>query len=227
MEYIIAVLVAALTAVMSYAILDKPLADKLKFFNIASAKKEYESKVLSVNQCRLLAGIIAVLSFIAVVRIVQYVPDTIGVCKMVISLLCLTGAGCFDFRERRIPNLFPLILALGGVALLALGVALQQDGAVAYITSSAISTVGCALLLTLASVMTKQGIGAGDIKLICAFALMTGVHAVIGTLFFAVVLCSIASIIALVFKLKTLQGSFPFGPFLFFGFIITILTLNF
>ena len=144
-----------------------------------------------------------------------------------IALLCMTGAGCFDYRERRIPNIFPLIMTLSGFALLLLGVLIKQNGAVSYITSSAIAATGCALLLFLASVMTKQGIGAGDIKLICAFALLTGVYAVISMLFFAIVLCSIAAVIALVFRWKTLKGSFPFGPFLYFGVIVTIISLNF
>lgn len=227
MKYLIAVLAAALCAAQAYAILNKQLADKLAFFNIASGKHTYESRPISARQCLLLAAAVAVLSFAAAVRLLLNVSEWINVCKMLLALLCMAGAACFDYRERRIPNLFALVMALGGVVLLALGVITRQNGAYAYITSSAVAAVACALLLTLASVLTRQGIGAGDIKLISAFAIMTGVPAVMGTLFFAIVLCGIAAVFALALKKKTMQSSFPFGPFLFVGYVAAILTLNF
>lgn len=227
MNWLLATVMAAISAGLSYAILNKNCADRIRLFNAFSATGAFASREMSSIHIWLGVILIGVSSFAAMAQIALHVSHWVNVWKLSVSLLCLVGSACFDYRERRIPNLFPLVLALCGVVLYGIGFAVGQPGAVAYLTTGAVATVLCALMLVLAAVLTKQGIGAGDIKLMCALALTTGIDVLIGVLCFSIVSCCVVGIAALAMKRKTLQDSLPFGPFIYFGFILTILVLNY
>lgn len=227
MKIIVAVLAAVLAAGISYATLNISVCNTIKALRPADPDEIYESVQLSkVAICSLVALVTAV-NFAAAYGIIRQTLDVIGICKMIIALLCMTGAACVDFRERRIPNVFPSIMTVSGMTLLIAGVILKQNGAVAYMTGSFVSCAASVILLMLASALTKQGIGAGDIKLIGALALLTGVYAVIGTIFFSSFICGVVAIVALITRKMSANNSLPFGPFLFVGLIITVLTGNF
>lgn len=227
MKIIVAVLMAMLAAGISYATLNISICNSVKLLRPADPEEVYESVHLSKVVILTLVACVVALSFAAASGIVRQTSDVIGNCKMMIALLCMVGAACVDFRERRIPNIFPIVMALSGIVLLITSVILQQNGAGAYITGSVVSCVVCVVFLMLASALTKQGIGAGDIKLIGALALLTGVYAVIGTIFFSSLICGIVAVVALITRKMSVNNSLPFGPFLFVGFVMTVLTGNF
>lgn len=207
--------------------LNKETTDKISVFRNSDPNESFTSKEISKVEKVVLLVVVAVLCFASTMKIMDKVHDIIGIVKMIVCLLGLLGAACFDYREHRIPNIFPLVIALSAVLLLGLGVLAEQAGAIAYVTTGILSSVVCGLILVVASVITKQGIGAGDIKLICAIALIAGVYTVMGTLFFGVVSCSVYGIIALILKKKSVSSAVPFGPFLLFGYVLTLFLINF
>ena len=187
----------------------------------------FESK--SISKCGLLffVVLIGIISFAASWQIMTKVSGWLNIAKMLTALFCLNGAACVDYREHRIPNIFPLILALGGIIFLVVGYLMGQEGAIAYVVSSAFGAAGCTLALTIAAFLTKNGIGAGDIKLLGALALMGGVYTISGTLFFSVLLCTFVSVMLLVARKKDFHGSVPFGPFVLAGYILTLFIIKF
>lgn len=227
MNYLFAVLMSILTATVSYIALDQNMANKIKVVAAADSEEVYLSKKLSLTAIVVVSIMLSAVVFFSTLRIMAIVSNPVGVAKMLLALVCMCGAACFDFREHRIPNIFPLIMGLGAVVLLALGFFLQQPGAVSHITTSVVASVGCAIVLVLAAVLTKQGIGAGDIKLISALALLTGVYSIMGTLLYSAISCSLFAIVAYIIKRKEANKSVPFGPFLFLGYIIMLFTINF
>ena len=222
MEYLVAILTAAGGAGIAYATVNKEITDKIPFLKSGEAEA-YPSAVLGIIHRLTLILVAALLCGVAGWKIVDSVSDGLGIARMLILVLAMAGAACVDYRERRIPNFFPGILALSAIVLLGLGLVLQKDGAIAYITTNFLSAVCCAVFLFLAAALSKQGIGAGDIKLVAALAMIGGVYAVIGTLLFGVTLCCVGAVICLVTKKKNLSGSLPFGPFLFVGLIVSVL----
>lgn len=202
--------------------LSKTNAEKIPLFRNSDPDEIYVSKEISQNEKICILVFLAVLCFGTTLKVISKVHDVIGITKMLVCLLCLLGAACFDYREHRIPNAFPLTIVIAAVALLGIGVVTNQVGAVAYITTGVVSSVVCGIILVVAAAITKQGIGAGDIKLICAIALIAGVYALMGTLFFGVTTCSIYGIVALILKKKSVSSTVPFGPFLLLGYVLTI-----
>lgn len=221
MKYIVALLTAIVCGLLSYTTLDKSIADRIKVFHIARTD-EYESKVISKRKMLILSMLITIVSLAVALKLTTHIRDIINITKMLIVLVCLVGAGCNDYREHRIPNIFPMVLAISGIFLLSLGAITGQEGAMSYVITSAYATIGVACCMCVASLLSKGGVGIGDIKLLSALAIIGGVYTVCGTLFFSVILCALLAIALLVSKKKTLKSSLPFGPFMFMGYVISI-----
>lgn len=226
MKIIISILISILCFLISYCALEKEKADKFKTFK-AKRPDEFQGKTFSVKQVYILSGLISIISFVVAMKIFHDVKDVLNIIKMIFLLVCITGAAAFDFRERRIPNIFPAVLSISAIVLLVIGFLTGQDGAMSYTISSVFGALGCAICLILANYLSKQGIGLGDIKLLCSIALVGGVNILCGTLFFSILPCCFVSIAMLVSKKKKINESIPFGPFIYIGMIITIFTSMF
>ena len=153
--------------------------------------------------------------------------DPLNLLKLSLALVILTGCACVDGVEHRIPNFLSGTLALSALALLAAGFLTGQTGAFGYLQSSLFAAAVTAACLVVGAVLSHQGIGAGDIKLLAALGLMGGVTIVGGTIFFAMLPCALVSAGLLITKKKTMREAIPFGPFLLIGYMLTIWILKF
>lgn len=228
MNYVIALLAAAAAAALAWLTGNKAVAEKITFFNIASPKESDEtftSLQLKKSQLWLLTGAVGILSVFAVLRVLAESADMLYTVRLIFALLCLTGAGCFDLWQKRIPNLFPLLMVVGAVGLLGASFLTDPKNSIAYITACVLAASFCGIFLTLSAVLTKDGIGAGDIKLVSALALLVGIYPVIGTLLVGTVGCCGTAMLQF-FRKKKASKSVPFGPFLLFGYILSLLMNN-
>jgi len=226
MKYLIAAIAAVLCGLLAYITLDQTRTEKCRLLRPREPGEE-PGKTLSEKRIRLLTAAIVLVSGLVGAYLAYRVPKTLDLIKMAVALVCMTGAACNDYREHRIPNLFPLVMACAGAVCLCVGRLTDPDHFPLYLFSSVIATVGVALCMVLASILTKHGIGYGDIKLLCALAFLCGVYTLCDTLFFGMLLCALTAIVLLAAKKKTLKGSMPFGPFLLAGFYITALAAKF
>ena len=222
MNYLIAIIATLLCVLLAYITLNEEKSKKARLLHILDGNGDFESKQITKKKYYILICIVAALSGVAAFWIIFHVEDILNVIKMQMALVCLTGAACNDYREHRIPNIFSIVLALTGLICLAVGYISNQEGAMSYVVSSLFATVAVALCLTLASALTKHGIGFGDIKLLCALSLIGGVYTICGTLFFGVTACALSGILLVITKKKTIKGALPFGPFILVGFLISI-----
>ncbi len=227
MSVIVAMLTAIACAGISYITLDKNITDHVRILKRRAGTETEVSRVLSRGTIYALTLGIFFLSFAAALKITTKLSDVINICKMLTALFCLCGAACMDYREYRIPNIFPLVLAVAGILCLAAGYITGQPGGVSYIVSSAFAAVVSVLCLIGASILTNHGIGFGDIKLVGALAISGGVYTIYGTLLYGVLLCAAMAVVLFVTKKKKLQESLPFGPFLLAGYAITIFIFKF
>lgn len=222
MNYVIAMIVAMIGTCLSYATLDIDVVRKIRWFDVKSEDERNDIR-FEKRKIYVLCVVNFIVTLICSINILLNNSEILNICKMQITLLILVGSANFDFREQRIPNIFPLVLSICAMAGLVIGVVIGQEGAVAYITSSVFACVGCAVCLTVATFLTKQGIGAGDIKLLSSLALMGGVYLTCGVLFFSLVVCFLVAVILLITKKETLKSTVPFAPFILIGFVISIL----
>lgn len=221
MEILLSIIIAIVCSYLAIVTLDIEKAKKYKFFY---SQENDECEKISLKKRTIWGStvLIFLVAFLTSLKILTEVTDVLNVCKMLIALVILTGSACFDFREHRIPNIFPLMLSISGVVFLILGIVIKQNGAMSYVVSSAFATFGCVIGLMVAAALTNNGIGAGDVKLMGALALLGGVYLVCGVLCFSVFACAIVAVFLLLLKKKTLKEAVPFGPFILIGFVISI-----
>lgn len=175
----------------------------------------------------LITALITIVSLGSNYQLFHIITDPLNLVKMEIVIWGAIAAGCIDLREQRIPNLVTAIMAIAGILLLITGLALKQDGAVAYIHSSVFATVICTITLVVLSLLTKHGIGEGDIKLIASMAIIGGVNLVIGTLFFASCLSAVIALSLVLTRKLNMKSSMPFGPFIMIGCLLTTIFMQF
>jgi len=108
---------------------------------------------------------------------------------------------------------------------------LYPDGAVALLLSylpepgivqAAIGGGTGLVLFLLIVIISRGGMGWGDVKMAALIGIITG-YLVFVALFLAVVLGGLVAVILLLFKLKKRKEGIPFAPFLSLGAIITLL----
>ena len=84
------------------------------------------------------------------------------------------------------------------------------------------SLLGGGLLLLIA-IVSRGGMGMGDVKFAAALGLWFGVQFTILTLFLSFVLGGVGSVLLLLFKLKNRKDMIPFGPYIAIGAFISML----
>lgn len=226
MIYVVAIVIALLCMLISYITLDKTLSDKTKILRPKNSEEVADKVISSKQRCIISIGVFVVTA-VALILLVTQDIDWLGILKMSIGMVCLSGAACNDYRDHRIPNIFPLIIAISAIMCLSIGYFSSQEGATAYIFSSVFASIAVAIFMIVASLLTRQGIGMGDIKLLTALALLGGVNTIGWTLIFGVAVCAVAAVFFLITKKKTVRGTMPFGPFILIGYIITIILNKF
>lgn len=143
--------------------------------------------------------------------------------KLEAALLGVSSCAITDHYIYRIPNRFIYIMCIARVVIfLAELVAGRED----LLISGANSLIGGAvsfLGVLLLSLITKQGIGMGDVKLIGAIGFLGGLYVSANTLLYSLILCTVVGLYYLCRKKKTIKDKLPFGPFLYGGYIITLM----
>lgn len=137
---------------------------------------------------------------------------------MAVSVLWAVALGYSDFRRRRLPN----VLTLGAGAFGLLSLAVTGASPLGASGMSMLAGSGLALILTLPGYFLRQ-LGAGDVKLLLAVALLGGSAAVLAT-FVIGALVTVAVAGAWIFlgpRFGLVAGSgrwLPFGAGLALGF---------
>ncbi|MDD2447819.1 MAG: prepilin peptidase [Tissierellia bacterium] len=126
-----------------------------------------------------------------------------------------------DIKEMIIPdNLIIIILILS----------VLQKGANYYLFGISQNILNCIGGLLIAGgiflaivIVSRGGMGGGDITLIAALGFVLGIKYILLTIFLSFIFGAIISLLLLLAKIKTLKNPIPFGPFIILGFFITVL----
>jgi len=127
----------------------------------------------------------------------------------------LVAAAFIDLEHYIIPNRLVLVGAGGGLLS-----PLLQDVSVWSALSGMAVAGGVLLLLALVS---KGGMGLGDVKLAAVVGLFLGWPLGLVAVFFAACLGGAFGILLLVFGIKRRKDPIPFGPFIALGTVVTLL----
>lgn len=155
--------------------------------------------------------------------LVSHNLDAVQSAKMLAALFLLDIAAVIDCSIQKIPN--RLVLAGMGMRILFFlqeWLFCRENFAMLLITSIA-GMAACFLFFFIMSVLTRHGIGMGDVKLLSMLGFFAGLAGSFYAVFIGMVLTMCASVGILVMGKKGLKDSIPFGPFLFGGFCFVLI----
>ena len=140
-----------------------------------------------------------------------------------ILMYALVLLALVDMEKKVIPNKAILVL-LGVRTLLMAGECMCfPELWLEIVISSGTGLGGGGLLFLLAGLVTKRGMGMGDVKLIAVMGYYLGFQVLMSSLILTLTLTVAGGILILVLRKGTLHTEMPFAPFAAAGTIITIL----
>ncbi|MCD7755965.1 MAG: A24 family peptidase, partial [Firmicutes bacterium] len=143
--------------------------------------------------------------------------------RMTLTCTALCGAAITDFLRKKIPNILSLVLACGGIVFCLLDFLLRPEEAAGFARSSLIGVLGMAAILGICRLISRGGIGMGDIKILSAMGLVIGLTGSLFTLIYAQILAVLAAVVLLLMRRLQLKDSIPFAPFFPWGFLICMI----
>lgn len=244
MEYIVALVIALVTAaigVWAYSFLnvrfkaeqdevnmtEEDISDVKNKKRICSAAVYFQTvKGLLPRQwvliacCLLLNALVAVKTFTVPIDYFFYARTLIVAVLLAVVLI-------IDWNSRTIPNCIILTILVIGVLIYLLQLIVAIEAFKLAIIGAAVGLLGNFILFYVMSRITKEGIGMGDVKLLAALGWMTGVQTTLASVLFSLLLCSALALVLIFTKKKQASDSVPFGPFIYFGYMIALLICNF
>ena len=159
---------------------------------------------------------VAVASVLAVATLVVRGADADGICFAAVQVV-LVALAAEDLRSRRIPNAVTAPAALLAIALRA---AFERSELVEILVAGA----GAFAFFLVLALLTRGGLGMGDVKLAGLLGLLLGTSAV-PALFIGTLAGGVASV-ALLARGRKRGTTLAYGPYLCFGGAVAVLLLH-
>lgn len=143
------------------------------------------------------------------------------------SMLTRLNLGCIytllgtvalvDFRTHRIPNRLVLAGMAARTALLAADIYMDRDSAMGLALFALVGLAFGLGVMLLLSLLTRRGIGYGDVKLFSFIGYSLGFIDTYNVLFYSALYAAAAGIYLTAVKKQGRRTRIPFAPFIFFG----------
>jgi leader peptidase (prepilin peptidase)/N-methyltransferase len=143
--------------------------------------------------------------------------DLIFYCS-IISILVIISV--IDYYTQTIPDSLVLVLLI--ISIIHKITLYLLYGTSPQILNSSLGLLISGGLFLLVAIISKGGMGGGDIKLIAVLGFILGFRRIFLNIFISFVIGAIISIFLLAFKVKNRKDPIPFGPFLCIAFVITL-----
>lgn len=176
------------------------------------------------NKFWVLHGIILVLSCLLNMMLFRQMGnDWLLLVNFIMIYTVVQISGVIDFHCHKIPNSVLLMGAGVRILILSLMFIFSREF---FATELIMSLVGCIvslLVMLLISIVSKQGIGYGDVKLYACLGLYLGIMDTYYILFYAALLAALYAAYILLSKKGNRKSRIPFGPFTYLGFVLVYL----
>ena len=120
-------------------------------------------------------------------------------------------------RERLIPNFLICVLLIARVAFLGCNLISDPEYWRSILLYPLIGAGIGGVILAVAMLLSRKGVGMGDVKLFITIGAYVGSMEIIATLFYTFVVSAVVGIVLLLMKKVKLRDSVPMAPFAFAG----------
>jgi prepilin signal peptidase PulO-like enzyme (type II secretory pathway) len=166
------------------------------------------------------AGLVILLS--VWVLMFSGVLSAFSVIKTAMLIVLSYTAMVIDINTKRIPNALILAMIAGWLLLITTMVFIDIEiGAGVFIDSIYGLLLGGGLFL-LVYLLSRKGLGGGDVKFMSAAGLYLGFSGTIPAILFGTIIAALTGLVLILLKKINRKDSIPLAPFLFIGIIITV-----
>jgi len=140
------------------------------------------------------------------------------------ELLILFGymAALSDLKAKRIPNRLIIAMIAAWVLMMTPMLFISTDATIVYMKDSLIGlSIGGGLFL-LVYVISRKGLGGGDVKFMAAAGLYLGLGGVIPVMLYGTILAALSGLILILLKKIGRKDTIPLAPFLYAGVLLTV-----
>lgn len=159
----------------------------------------------------------------ALTVIVFYQYEIVSIVCLMIGYVGISVAAIVDIKDQRIPNyIVGAILCAGAVVVviqLILSPAMWREILVGTVASGVLVFI----VLYVLSVISRDGLGMGDVKLFTAIGFLCGAYESLNIMVYALLSCVLVSMFLVLTKKKKMKDKIAFGPFIYIGYIIVLL----
>ena len=140
------------------------------------------------------------------------------------ELLIIFGyfASVVDVKAKKIPNGLVLGMLAAWVLAMTPKLFFDTDTAVALLGTSALGFAVGGGVFVLVYLVSRKGLGGGDVKFMAAAGLYLGFDCVLPSMLFGTILAALLSLTLMFMKKIGRKDSIPLVPFLYAGILITI-----
>jgi leader peptidase (prepilin peptidase)/N-methyltransferase len=164
------------------------------------------------------------LPFIAAAMLFFYAASVDAFILLWCELLIIFGyvASVLDIKNKTIPNKLVLIMLAAWVITFIPKLLTDTDTAINLLFESLLGFAAGGGLFLLVYIVSRKGLGGGDVKFMAAAGLYTGLTGVISAMLYGSVMAALVGIVLMIIKKIGRKDTFPLAPFLYLGILITI-----
>ncbi|MDR2589961.1 MAG: A24 family peptidase [Oscillospiraceae bacterium] len=143
------------------------------------------------------------------------------------SMLIIFGiiAVVIDIKSRKIPNLLILLMLCGWALIIIIQVFISIEIAVIFFSESLLGFVIGGGVSLLVYIISKKGLGGGDVKFLAVAGLYLGIYGILPAMLIGSILAGLTGIGLILIKKIKKKDSIPLAPFLCIGIIATVVIL--
>lgn len=139
--------------------------------------------------------------------------------RTVTATLALFYVAIIDYKFKVIPNKYLLGLLGLTVALLGAEAIFEFGGFRFTIVMSLLGSLVCGTLFMITNLVSRNGLGMGDVKLMYIIGLLVGLDDALGGLIWTFGMSAVYGIVLMIMKKLKMKSRIALGPFFFLGFL--------
>lgn len=132
-------------------------------------------------------------------------------------LLLVAAAAVKDFKSRQIPDTVNILIVVIGFVKIIVLAEMRKSSIVGFVCA--------AVLMTICKLVMKDGLGAGDVKLISALGFFLGISRFIPFMVITSLVSVIVATVMVILKKMKKNDSLPFAPLVLVGYILNMIFL--
>ena len=131
-------------------------------------------------------------------------------------------AAMLDYKTRRIPNNLIMVMAASWVLVMTPMLFRSTEAALTHLKDSALGFVIGGGLFLLVYIISRKGLGGGDVKYVAAAGLYLGLGGIIPVMLYGTLLAALTGLALILLKKIGRKDPIPLAPFLFVGILLTL-----